>query len=118
MASFFALFEVLRSATLPNVGKSLENFSPTAPKEPGKRGLSAHPLPGRRERDGSRCAQRGSRPSPTIVERDPRCAMISLDPETAMRNPDILGIVTKAHEGKAGVYGAVLVEGMVRAGDE
>src|SRR5256885_1154689 len=53
-----------------------------------------------------------------IFERDPRCAMISLDPETAMRNPDILGLVTKAHEGKAGVYGAVLVEGMLRAGDE
>ena len=37
--------------------------------------------------------------------------------ETAERNPAILGKVTKDHEGKAGVYGAVLVEGMVRIGD-
>jgi len=29
----------------------------------------------------------------------------------------ILGKVTKAHEGKAGVYGAVLVEGVARVGD-
>ena len=41
-----------------------------------------------------------------------------IDPETAARNPAILGNVTKAHEGKAGVYGAVLIEGMVRIGDE
>jgi hypothetical protein len=60
----------------------------------------------------------GSKTLLVILERDPRCAMITLDPETAARNPDILGHVTKAHEGKAGVYAAVLVEGMVRAGDE
>jgi uncharacterized protein len=53
-----------------------------------------------------------------ILERDARCAMITLDPDTAERNPAILGKVTKAHEGKAGVYGAVLVEGMVRRGDQ
>lgn len=53
----------------------------------------------------------------SILERDPRCAMISLDPDTAERNPEILGKVTKAHDGKAGVYGAVLVEGTVRVGD-
>jgi hypothetical protein len=52
-----------------------------------------------------------------ILERDPRCAMISLDPDTAERNPAVLGKVTKAHDGKAGVYGAVLVEGLVRTGD-
>jgi uncharacterized protein len=60
----------------------------------------------------------GSKTVIAILERDPRCAMITLDPNTAARNPAILGKVTKAHEGKAGVYGAVLVEGMVRRGDE
>jgi MOSC domain-containing protein len=60
----------------------------------------------------------GSKVVVSILERDPRCAMISLDPDTAERNPDILGKVTKAHDGKAGVYGAVLVEGMVHVGDE
>jgi uncharacterized protein YcbX len=60
----------------------------------------------------------GSRTVVTVLERDPRCAMITLDPDTAERNPAILGMVTKAHEGKAGVYGAVLVEGIVRRSDE
>jgi len=32
----------------------------------------------------------GSRTVVSILERDPRCAMISLDPDTAERNPAIL----------------------------
>jgi uncharacterized protein len=60
----------------------------------------------------------GSKMVVAILERDPRCAMITIDPETAERNPAILGHVTKIHDGKAGVYGAVLVEGMVRTGDD
>ena len=60
----------------------------------------------------------GSKAVISILERDPRCAMISIDPDTAQRNPAILGHVTKAHEGKVGVYAAVLVEGMVRIGDD
>jgi len=59
----------------------------------------------------------GSKAVVSTLERDPRCAMITIDPATAQRNPAILGHVTKAHDGKAGVYGAVLVEGMVRVGD-
>ncbi len=35
-----------------------------------------------------------------------------------MGSSHFLGKVTKAHEGKAGVYGAVLIEGMVRIGDD
>jgi hypothetical protein len=52
-----------------------------------------------------------------VLERDPRCKMITLDPETAKPSPDLLRKVTRDHEGMAGVYGAVLVEGMVRRGD-
>jgi MOSC domain-containing protein YiiM len=44
--------------------------------------------------------------------------MITIDPDTVQRNPAILGHVTETHDGKAGVYGAVLVEGMVRIGDD
>jgi uncharacterized protein YcbX len=44
----------------------------------------------------------GSKAVVTILERDPRCAMITIDPDTAQRNPAILGHVTKAHDGKAG----------------
>jgi uncharacterized protein YcbX len=53
----------------------------------------------------------------SILERDPRCAMITLDPDTGESKPEVLKRVAQAHEGKAGVYGAVLVEGMVRKGD-
>jgi uncharacterized protein YcbX len=53
----------------------------------------------------------------TILERDPRCVMITLDPDTGEKTPAILKKVAQAHEGMAGVYGAVMVEGMVRKGD-
>jgi uncharacterized protein len=53
-----------------------------------------------------------------VLERDIRCQMISLDPETSQANPEILKYVARNHDGKAGIYAAVLVEGMVRAGDE
>jgi uncharacterized protein YcbX len=52
-----------------------------------------------------------------IVERDPRCKMITLDPETAEMNPRVLQKVGRGHSGKAGIYGAVLAEGMVCRGD-
>jgi hypothetical protein len=41
----------------------------------------------------------------------------SLDPDTAEKTPAILKAVAQAHEGMAGVYGAVLVEGMIGKGD-
>src|SRR5215831_11805028 len=52
-----------------------------------------------------------------VLERDPRCAMITLDPDTAERTPAVLKKVAQAHEGMAGVYGAVIVEGMLHKGD-
>jgi uncharacterized protein YcbX len=69
--------------------------------------------------DGSvgRRLKLGAKAVVSILERDPRCKMITLDPETAKPSPDILRQVTRAHEGKAGVYAAVLVEGTVRQGD-
>jgi hypothetical protein len=59
----------------------------------------------------------GSKAVLSILERDPRCKMITLDPDTAESNPEVLRKVAKAHKGMAGVYGAVLVEGTVRTGD-
>jgi uncharacterized protein YcbX len=53
----------------------------------------------------------------SILERDPRCMMITLDPDTAEKTPVILKKVAQAHDGFAGVYGAILVEGMVHKGD-
>jgi hypothetical protein len=60
----------------------------------------------------------GSKVVIAVLERDPRCQMISIDPQTAEANPEILKYVARNHDGKAGIYAAVLVEGMVRAGDE
>ena len=52
-----------------------------------------------------------------VLERDPRCKMISIDPDTAELNPEIQANVSRAHDGKAGVYCAVLLEGTIRPGD-
>ena len=59
----------------------------------------------------------GSKVTVAILQRDARCMMVTLDPDTAEKTPAILKAVAQAHEGMAGVYGAVLVEGMIRQGD-
>jgi uncharacterized protein YcbX len=59
----------------------------------------------------------GPRVIVAVLQRDGRCMMITLDPDTAEKTPAILKAVAQAHEGMAGVYGAVLVEGMIRKGD-
>ena len=53
-----------------------------------------------------------------VVDRDPRCKMITLDPDSAQANPDVMKTLARTHESKAGVYAAVLVEGTIRAGDD
>jgi uncharacterized protein YcbX len=59
----------------------------------------------------------GSKAIVAIVKRDGRCMMITLDPDTAEKKPAILKTVAQAHEGKAGVYAAVVSEGIVCKGD-
>jgi len=59
----------------------------------------------------------GSKATVMVLERDPRCKMISLDPETSEHNPEILRKVAQAHANFAGVYCAVLVEGLLKKGD-
>jgi uncharacterized protein YcbX len=53
-----------------------------------------------------------------VTDRDARCKMITLHPDTAAANPDVMRRVAGQHDGKVGVYGVVLVEGIIRAGDE
>lgn len=53
----------------------------------------------------------------SILERDPRCMMIMLAPETAEKEPAISKKVAQGHNNMAGVYGAVLVEEMMQKGD-
>ncbi|XSG81214.1 MAG: MOSC domain-containing protein [Methyloligella sp. ZOD6] len=52
-----------------------------------------------------------------ILERDPRCKMITLDPETAEQKPEILRHLTRTQGRCAGLYAATLVEGTVKPGD-
>ena len=60
----------------------------------------------------------GHKATVTFLERDPRCKMITLDPDTGDSSPEVLREVAQAHDGKAGVYAAVTVEGTVQPGDE
>jgi uncharacterized protein YcbX len=59
----------------------------------------------------------GSKATIMILERDPRCKMISLDPDTGEHNPEVFRQVFQAHDALAGVYCAVLVEGLLKKGD-
>jgi uncharacterized protein YcbX len=74
------------------------------------RGFAEDHLVGRRLRIGSKATI-------MVLERDPRCKMISLDPDTSEYNPEVLRKVARAHDNFAGVYCAVLVEGLLRKGD-
>jgi len=73
-------------------------------------GFAEDELVGRRLRIGSRAEV-------LVLERDPRCKLISLDPDTGEHNPEVLRKVAQAHDAFAGVYCAVLVEGMLTEGD-
>jgi uncharacterized protein YcbX len=73
-------------------------------------GFAENELVGRSVRIGSKVVI-------SILERDPRCMIITLDPDTGEQTPAVLKKVAQAHDGMAGVYGAVLVEGMLYKGD-
>ncbi len=62
--------------------------------------------------------QIGARTVIAVVKRDSRCKMIMLDPETGEANPEVMRHLARSRDGQAGVYAAVLVEGMIRPGDE
>jgi uncharacterized protein YcbX len=77
---------------------------------PGGAGFAEDDFVGRRLRIGSKATA-------MVLERDPRCKMISLDPDTSEHDPEVLRKVARAHGNLAGVYCAVLVEGLLRKGD-
>jgi len=59
----------------------------------------------------------GERLEIKIIDRDPRCEMITLDPDTAERTPRVLAHLARKHAGDAGVFAAVLQRGRVNRGD-
>ena len=60
----------------------------------------------------------GARTAIAVLKRDSRCKISTLDPETAQPNPEVMRRLARGHEGQAGIYGAVLVEGTIRRGDQ
>lgn len=59
----------------------------------------------------------GDKLTVSVLERDPRCKMITLDPDTSEESPKLLQHVSRNHGGDAGVFAAVLSEGRVKKGD-
>ena len=52
-----------------------------------------------------------------ILERTPRCRMVTLDPVTAAAQPALMKQLDRAHAGRAGVYACATQGGTIRAGD-
>ena len=73
-------------------------------------GFAEDELVGRRLRVGAKAEV-------VVLERDPRCKVISLDPDTSEHNPAIFRTVAQKHGADAGVYCAVVVEGIITVGD-
>ena len=55
-------------------------------------------------------------PAIYVTNRDERCSMVNLDPDTALPDPNLLKAVVKARDNKAGVYGAVARRGRLAVG--
>ena len=51
-----------------------------------------------------------------VLERDPRCRFITLDPETTEPLPGLMKLLDRYHQGRAGVYAAVVCAGPVFPG--
>ena len=77
---------------------------------PGMAGFAEDKFVGRSLRLGSTVVV-------NVIKRDGRCMMITLNPDTAEKSPAVLKTVAQVHEGKAGVYAAVLTEGTIHKGD-
>lgn len=56
-------------------------------------------------------------PAVHVTERDSRCKMIDLDPDTAARDERVRNSVRQLNENNAGVYGTVVQTGTIRVGD-
>ncbi len=60
----------------------------------------------------------GERLEVMVIELDPRCKTITIDPATAATQARLLRHIVKNHGGSAGVFAAVLREGVVKTGDQ
>jgi uncharacterized protein YcbX len=52
-----------------------------------------------------------------VDQRDERCVIVNVDPETAERDPSILRAIAQGRESRFGVYGSVVEPGRIAVGD-
>ena len=52
-----------------------------------------------------------------VTQRDTRCMMVNLDPESGSQDPRVLRTITQGHERQAGIYANVVRPGVIRVGD-
>jgi len=55
-------------------------------------------------------------PAVTVTQRDARCSMINLDPDSATPAPEMLKVAVRANRNNAGVYGVVTRTGRLSVG--
>ena len=55
-------------------------------------------------------------PAVTVTNRDVRCVMINLDPDTGKQDPRVMKAAVRLNENNAGVYGTVVRTGSIRVG--
>ena len=52
-----------------------------------------------------------------VTQRDTRCMMVNLDPESGDQNPSVLKTIAQGHQGQTGIYANVVRPGPIRVGD-
>jgi uncharacterized protein len=60
--------------------------------------------------------ENGEGPIVGVTQRDVRCMVINLDPDTAKQDPSVMRTVVRLNDNKAGAYGAVVRTGWIRVG--
>jgi uncharacterized protein YcbX len=52
-----------------------------------------------------------------VTQRDTRCMMVNLDPESGNQDPRVLRTIAQGHDRQAGIYANVVRPGVIRVGD-
>jgi uncharacterized protein YcbX len=55
-------------------------------------------------------------PAIGVVNRDERCSMVNFDPDSARQTAEVLKVIVRARDNKAGVYGTVTRRGRIAVG--
>jgi uncharacterized protein len=52
-----------------------------------------------------------------VDKRDQRCAVVTVDPVTLLRDPAVLRAIARERDARLGVYGSTVEPGLVAVGD-